>query len=70
MKTIQIFVCYSRKDEMWLKENSDYALIPWLNEQLKMDDNAVKVTLWYDIELKKRPFLVYEKKIKKEIDKR
>ena len=61
--TIHEFVSYSRRDDIWVKEG-DYALIPWLAQQLKSNG----VTIWYDHALKQLPGAEYKKLIKSEVD--
>ena len=69
MTQINIFVSYSHRDSIWLKENddeteTDFGLIQFLEKNLKKNN----VQFWYDYDLKKRPFVEYKEKIKKEID--
>ena len=41
---INIFVSYSHRDQIWFVKDSQYDLIPWLQDALRRDD----VRLWYD----------------------
>jgi hypothetical protein len=41
---INIFVSYSHRDQIWFVKDSQYDLIPWLQDALRRDN----VRLWYD----------------------
>jgi hypothetical protein len=70
MSGISIFVSYSHKDEMWVKDKIHIAgvpqttLIPYLSESLRKSN----VGIWYDHALKQMPGEEYKERIKSEID--
>ncbi len=63
LRNIQIFVSYSRTDTRWVAHDSEWSLIPWLEEQLQI----VGARVWWDRDLKEHPGKDYRKRIQEEI---
>jgi uncharacterized protein YraI len=63
---INIFVSYSHRDQIWFVKDSQYDLIPWLQDALRRDD----VRLWYDRsdEGGLRPGDEFRREIERQID--